>query len=794
MIPNRKNSQPNWQIFLTLVLIVGMIGWNYNTAAAAGITYYVDNTVVCDDSGPGTMVQPFCTIGKGASVAVAGDTVQVLAGTYAETVNGANSGSAGLPITYSAAPGVTVTGNGLANGGNAFRMSGKSYIVVDGFTITGTADYGIYTWGSNNITITNNHVSYSGSPAAGSTRMGFYINSTSNSTISGNTSDHNSYHGILLTNGSNNNLVTDNIVFGNAQQYQRNANGIRLDGSHNNTILHNSTFGNEDSGFNTYTGSSGNFFIGNLTYGNGDHGMDFSDAPNNTVIGNTVQGNVTVGINFEVGNLALGSGGATVMNNLLVDNGLLQQVGGGTAGGNSGNLRFDANSLTGNTLDYNLYYLSSGTVQIRWGTTSYTTLADFQSAVAGQEIHGLEADPYFAAPAPVAQRPPAAPYNVAVNTGNYHLTSGSPAIDSANSDAPSEPLLDLDGNSRIDDPFTPDSGAGTRTYDDRGAYEFQPIAMPVTITTPAVNAGAGTTITDVGTVPWENPQNITADDTSYATAALNNATSNYLEGTNFGFAIPADATINGIEVTIGRFEDDREKRQDVRDNVVSLIKGGVITGTNYSTGKEWPTGSPVAATYGSTSNLWGTTWTPADINASNFGVAFSVTSSNNRTASVDYMQISVTYSVLSLFANMTIDSNNVKNPDNGWIPDNLYAFFDADTDTADYGFPRLSIPSDATITGIEVIIDGKQGNIGSRNLTAALWNPSTSVFTDTKTANLQGNKDSSQPLGGQTDTWGATWTPADFTTGNFKIRVGATSDTGRAALNAISIRVYYSTP
>jgi parallel beta-helix repeat protein len=472
MMHHRKNLHPTWQFFLTLVLMLCMVGWNYSTAAAAGATYYVDNTnTSCSDSGTGlTPAEAFCTIGKAASIVVAGDTVQVLAGTYAETVNGPNSGLAGLPITYVATPGVTVTGGGAGG----FRMSGKSYIVVNGFTITGTLDYGIYTFGSDNITLANNHVSYSGSPASGSTRAGIYINSTTNSTISGNTSDHNSSHGILLTNGSNNNLVSDNLAFGNAEEWQRNATGIRLDASNNNTILHNITYANEDTGLNIYTGSSGNFLIGNVSYGNGDHGIDFNAAPNNTVIGNTVQGNVTAGINFE-GTSAPGSGGATVVNNIMVDNGLLEQIGGGTASGQAGNLRFDANSLSGDILDYNIFYSNSGASEIQWNGTNYPTLAAFQAAVPGQETHGLEADPLFIAPAPVAQRPTAAPFNVAVNVGDYHLTAGSPAIDSANSDAPDETALDMEGNARVDDPSTTDGGAGTRTYDDRGAYEFQPV-------------------------------------------------------------------------------------------------------------------------------------------------------------------------------------------------------------------------------------------------------------------------------------------------------------------------------
>ena len=521
MLPNHKNLRTNWQIFLIFVLIIYMFGWNYSTAAAA--SYYVDNTnLSCTDAGPGTLGTPFCTIGHAAGIAVAGDTVHVLAGTYAETVNGANSGSAGLPITYSASPGVTVTGNGLTTGGNAFRMSGKSYIVVDGFTITGTADYGIYVFGSNNITLTNNHVSASGSPSSGLTRPGIYLNSTTDSTITGNAVDYNSSHGIHLTSGSDNNLVSDNIMFGNAQEYQRAANGIYIDNSSNNTILHNTIYGNEDSGVTNFTGSSGNLIIGNLVYGNGDHGIDFNNASNGVVVGNTVYGNVTSGINF-----AGTSNGATVANNIMADNGLLQEVGGGTVVGQSGNLRFDATSLVGSTLDYNIYHLSSGSVQIGWGATGYATLAAFQTGVSGQEVNGLEVDPLFASPASVAQRPTAAPWNVTVNVGDYHLTSGSPAIDSADSGAASEPTTDIEGNSRVDDPFTIDSGAGTRTYDDRGAYEFQPTpgaALPAITTLPVTSIGATAAtgngnITDLGVpdptqhgVVWSTLANPTVSD------------------------------------------------------------------------------------------------------------------------------------------------------------------------------------------------------------------------------------------------------------------------------------------
>ena len=77
-----------WQIFLIFALVLFMVGWNYSNVGATGTTYYVDNTnPSCSDSGTGlNSALPFCTISKGASVAVAGQVVRVLAGSYAETV------------------------------------------------------------------------------------------------------------------------------------------------------------------------------------------------------------------------------------------------------------------------------------------------------------------------------------------------------------------------------------------------------------------------------------------------------------------------------------------------------------------------------------------------------------------------------------------------------------------------------------------------------------------------------------------------------------------------------------
>ncbi len=160
------------------------------------------------------------------------------------------------------------------------------------------------------------------------------------------------------------------------------------------------------------------------------------------------------------------------------------------------------------------------------------------------------------------------------------------------------------------------------------------------------NVGTGANVSGVGTVNWSNPGRITANDGLNATATINivTNTTKYLQGTNYGFAIPTDATINGIEVSIERKSSASTLGLSVNDNVVKLIKAGTIVGDNKKLTADWLTAMTVA-NYGGGADLWGTTWTPSEINASDFGVALSVNTDAilNRTASVNYIQVTITY-------------------------------------------------------------------------------------------------------------------------------------------------------
>ncbi len=144
-----------------------------------------------------------------------------------------------------------------------------------------------------------------------------------------------------------------------------------------------------------------------------------------------------------------------------------------------------------------------------------------------------------------------------------------------------------------------------------------------------------TTATDVSftgsSFAFSNPDYSLISDNNRATAsavlALLTGQTNYLQTTNFNFAIPSKASICGIELQIQRSATGIGKLLGievawVNDNIVRLLKGNVLTGSNYATASHWSS-TDTYITYGGSADLWGTTWTPADINATNFGMAFS---------------------------------------------------------------------------------------------------------------------------------------------------------------------------
>lgn len=154
-------------------------------------------------------------------------------------------------------------------------------------------------------------------------------------------------------------------------------------------------------------------------------------------------------------------------------------------------------------------------------------------------------------------------------------------------------------------------------------------------------------VTGIGTQDWLTSVQAVSSGNNYATASVNdNQTTRYLQCTGYNFAIPVGATINGITVNVERKSSDTI----TRDAAMLLMKAGAITGTDRSTATNYTTLDIIEA-HGGATDLWGTTWSPAEINNANFGAAFAAqkagATGGARTVSVDHVQIIVDYSVPS---------------------------------------------------------------------------------------------------------------------------------------------------
>lgn len=146
----------------------------------------------------------------------------------------------------------------------------------------------------------------------------------------------------------------------------------------------------------------------------------------------------------------------------------------------------------------------------------------------------------------------------------------------------------------------------------------------------------------VGTVAWASPDSAkVSDDNDAGPGAIGNGVaSHYLKATNFGFSIPSGATITGVLAEV----EGKTVIGSIVENSVKLVKGGTISGNDKSTGAS-PAGADAYVSYGGSSDLWGVSLTPDDINSSGFGVAYSTIGAApaGGISTVDHIRITVYY-------------------------------------------------------------------------------------------------------------------------------------------------------
>jgi hypothetical protein len=143
-------------------------------------------------------------------------------------------------------------------------------------------------------------------------------------------------------------------------------------------------------------------------------------------------------------------------------------------------------------------------------------------------------------------------------------------------------------------------------------------------------------------INWTEPQKIYLDgQAAITTSSFDiNLYSYQIRATGFGFSISPGSTIAGITVTVNR----KYANGAVKDAQIQLTKDGTsAAGDNKSAGSTWTT-APTSVNFGGTSDLWNTSWTAAEVNASTFGVLFACqAAANDADAYVDYITVTVEY-------------------------------------------------------------------------------------------------------------------------------------------------------
>ena len=334
---------------------------------------------------------------------------------------------------------------------NAFNLSTKSWVTIDGFEIARTEDRGVKIQsGCSNLVIARNTVTFANS-------YGIHSVAGVDLVIEENVVSDCASHGIGLTAGATGCMVRANESFRNAHPTIRSANGIYLYGAPGNTVERNRVHDNQDTGIQIQSGSNDCVVFNNVSWNNGDHGFDHLSATGTIHVHDVAYGNYKDGFSIE-GN----STSTRLFNCIGVNNGLTT---------NSADIQIDASSATGFISDYNIFWNATSQEPFKFMGVRYATLADYQAA-SGQDAHSLQADPRLVNPA----------------AGDFHAQSGSPVVDSGDSGVPNWPATDADGQGRADVPAVPNTGAGSIPFADRGAFEYQVGPAPVaalTVTPPS---------------------------------------------------------------------------------------------------------------------------------------------------------------------------------------------------------------------------------------------------------------------------------------------------------------------
>lgn len=377
--------------------------------SVTGATYYVSASG--SDSNPGTATQPWRTLQKAVDTIAAGDTVLVGAGTYAGCRIG-RSGAPGGPKTLRAQSGtrpvINAPGPSNAHGGIIEIENYSATVtnwIIDGFELANSPHAGVDIRGTDYITVQNCYVHNS---AAGGRATGIFLAFSDHPSILNNETAYNSEHGVYQSNSGDYPTIRGNTIHHN-----------KMAGVHMNGDL---SMGGD--GTISYGVIDGNAIYENGTAGGSAINMD--GASDNVVKNNLIYNNHASGISLFKADGASGSSRNRIYNNTIVQ-----------ASGSRWCINIPKNgSPVGNLIRNNILYhpdSAKGSISV-YSASSSGFASDYNIVVNRFSVndqtsiislsqwrpYGYDLHSTIATPTALFVNP---------STNDYHLRSGSPAID-----------------------------------------------------------------------------------------------------------------------------------------------------------------------------------------------------------------------------------------------------------------------------------------------------------------------------------------------------------------------------
>ena len=386
---------------LPVVVVLGILGLCVPAATAKIIHVPTD--------------QP--TVQAGIDASVNGDTVLVSPGTYKENIN--FNGKA-ITVKSQSGPGVTIIDGGQLGPVVIFATGEGRSTVLTGFTIqNGIGNFDAsYVGGGIKITsaspnINGNVITLNNACSAGG---GIAVDG-GGPLIQGNIIQNNIQLGCSGGGGGGGGIyvsgATNPNISGNVISYNSfgTGGGIAVWGTTGLAIQSNVISGNVGGGIYLFSNSGDGVLLQNLITGNQGTGIYWGSPPQQ-VVNNTIADNAT-GYYYYGGSEIYGS---TLNNQVTIENNLLV--------------------ATGATPAFSCDYYDSGNPPVFSNNDVFSVAASAYGGVCPDATGtngNISADPFF----------------VALLSGNFHLQSGSPAVDAGDNSAPGLRATDFDGDPRV---------------------------------------------------------------------------------------------------------------------------------------------------------------------------------------------------------------------------------------------------------------------------------------------------------------------------------------------------------